>query len=83
MGGPARFLFVGAFACYLAAEGLTFMYFYPRNAIMFTNELDVAAAKSAWQQWSSMNWVRTLVVAIGICCTAFGLHRVYVQGGVN
>ena len=57
---------------------MTFGYFYPRNDIMFTeNPLNVERARAAWQGWSSMNWVRTLIVGAGVACTSLALDAVY------
>jgi hypothetical protein len=81
-GKKVRTMLIAAFALYVIAEGLTFGYFYPRNAIMFEKPIDVAAVKNAWQEWDSMNWVRSLLVAAGIACSAMGLHRIYTTGKV-
>jgi hypothetical protein len=76
-GKRVRTMLIVALALYVVAEGMTFGYFYPRNAIMFEKPIDVAAVKTAWQEWDSMNWVRSLLIAAGIACTAMGLHRIY------
>jgi hypothetical protein len=78
----ARALLITAFILYVIAEGMTFGYFYPRNAIMFEKPLDVAAVKAAWQEWDSMNWVRSLLIATGVGCTVMALHRIYSAGKV-
>ncbi|QHJ06923.1 anthrone oxygenase family protein [Hymenobacter busanensis] len=77
-GKQTRNLLLLALLCYVVAEGMTFNYFYPRNAILFESELaDRATLQRVWQEWSTMNWVRTLAVASGVVCTALGLHRTY------
>jgi uncharacterized membrane protein len=77
-GKPTRHYLLGAFLLYCLAEGLTFMYFYPRNAIMFESATaDQAVLRDVWQQWSTTNWLRTLVVAAGVVCSAMALHRSY------
>ena len=73
-------LYLGAaLLMYLLAEGLTFGYFYPRNDIMFrTAQLtDIDLLKKTWSEWNSMNWVRTLVLLLGIICSCLSLHKIY------
>ena len=49
-----RLLLGAAFLCYFMAEGLTFLYFYPRNDIMFKAEVtDLEKIKAAWLQWKN------------------------------
>jgi len=54
-----------ALLCAVASEALTFAYFYPRNAIMFTDTLDMNAEnlKAVWSQWTTMNWCRSAIIA--------------------
>jgi hypothetical protein len=69
---------VAAFLLYIIGEAMTFEYFYPRNDIMFKSDLaDVEHLKNTWQEWRSMNWVRSLVIAAGVVCSALALHRSY------
>ena len=68
-----------AFVMYLFAEGLTFGYFYPRNDIMFkTAQLtDINLLKKTWSEWNTMNWVRTLVLLVGLFFSFLSLHKFY------
>ncbi len=52
----------------LTSDAFTFAYFYPRNEIMLHTPLDtnLDAIKTAWSQWSSMNWLRSAVVAVNL-----------------
>lgn len=77
--GQVRLLLGIALVMYLVAEGMTFMYFYPRNDIMFKTAAltDTALLKKTWSQWNSMNWVRTAVLVIGLCCSATALDKYY------
>jgi hypothetical protein len=73
-------LYLGiALLMYLIGEGMTFGYFYPRNAILFKDASlsDTALLQKTWSEWNSMNWVRSLVLVIGICCSFRALHLVY------
>jgi hypothetical protein len=61
------------------ADVMTFTYFYPRNAILFESPLveNLQQIKTAGAQWASMNWVRSLIVAAGLCFAFLGLHEIY------
>ena len=52
----------------VASDAFTFAYFYPRNEIMFNSSLDtnLDAIKTAWSQWSSMNWLRSGIGAVNL-----------------
>ena len=75
-------LFLGiAFACYLAADVFAFLYFHPRNDIIFNSEklADTETLKRLSSEWSSMNWARSLVVLIGVVCSFIGIDKIYFQ----
>ena len=74
-----RLYLIIACVMYMLAEGLTFMYFYPRNDIMFRNgDLnDVALLKRVWSEWSFMNWIRTGVLVVGIFFSFLSLHKIF------
>ena len=77
-GGTMRVALLTALLLYFAAEGMTFLYFYPRNDIMFgAVGADVETLQATWKQWSTMNWVRTLLIVAGVVCSAIGLHSSY------
>lgn len=78
-----RWFFIAAFLLYVIGEGMTFLYFYPRNDIMFTSPLsDAEKLRITWEQWRGMNWVRTLVIAAGFVCSATALHYTYMVSKV-
>ncbi len=68
-----------ALAMYVAVDVLTFTYFYPRNALMFTatplSQIDVL--RETWASWSGMNWVRSLILLAGVVLSCLSLHNVY------
>jgi hypothetical protein len=73
-------LYLGiALALYLLAEGMTFGYFYPRNDIMFRNAslTDVDLLRKTWSEWTTMNWVRSGILLIGIFFSFLSLHKLY------
>jgi len=76
-----RLLLGIAFACYFAADIFTFIYFHPRNDIMFASEklADTETLKRLASEWSSMNWVRSLIVLIGIVFSFLAIDKIYTQ----
>lgn len=73
-------LFLGmAFLCYFLADVFTFIYFHPRNDIMFVSEKmpDTETLKRLAAEWSSMNWVRSLIVFLGIVFSFLGIDKIY------
>jgi uncharacterized membrane protein len=71
-----RWLAVAALVAGVAADAMTFAYFYPRNDIMFVNPLDVGAATRAWSEWSAMNHVRSALVLTAVLLLLRTLSRV-------
>jgi hypothetical protein len=59
-----RSIAFGSLAMAILADVFTFGYFYPRNEIMFVAPIDVDAIKLAWEQWSTMNWLRSAIVTV-------------------
>ena len=72
-----------ALVCYLSAEAMTFMYFFPRNDIMFRDAplTDIALLKKTWWEWNSMNWVRTVILLAGVIFSILSLHKIYSFAG--
>jgi uncharacterized membrane protein len=50
----------------IGTDVITFAYFYPRNDILFKSPIatNLDAIKNAWEQWTTMNWYRSLMCAI-------------------
>lgn len=63
---------------YISAEAFTFLYFYPRNAILFeTAKLtDIDLLRKTWSQWNTMNWFRSLLILIGLICSFVSLYKI-------
>lgn len=72
-------MFLGvALVLYVLGDVMTFAYFFPRNDILFINHLtDTETLRETWTEWKTMNWVRSLVVLVGIVCSLMALHRSY------
>lgn len=77
---PAARLYLGAaFLMQLAADVMTFAYFYPRNKILFSTAslTDVETLKQVWSEWNTMNWVRSAIVLAGVVFSIVALHKIY------
>lgn len=77
-GRKARLYFGLAFVIAVLTDVLTFAYFYPRNDILFRAaqpSADVLA--KICSEWSTMNWVRSLILAVGVVCSMKGLDAHY------
>lgn len=61
-----RYIALSSFVVALLIDAFTFGYFYPRNEIMFVAPLDETSIRTAWEQWSTMNWVRTLFCVVNV-----------------
>ena len=68
-----------ALVLYVLVDVMTFAYFYPRNDIMFRTAslTDVETLQKTWSEWNAMNWVRSLMLLIGIGFSCVSLHRIY------
>lgn len=78
-----RLYLIVALLMYLLAEGLTFGYFYPRNAVLFKTAplSDTALLKKTWSAWSTMNWVRSGVLVVGIIFSCLSLYKLILLRG--
>ena len=75
----ARFALAAAFLLYVLGDVLTFAYFYPRNEILF-NAVPIATTevlRKVWHEWDAMNWVRSLILLVGILFSFSGLNSIY------
>ena len=74
-----RVFLVIAFIMYILGDVFTFAYFYPRNDIMFkaVQLKDVEKLKNTWNEWKNMNWIRSLILLIGIIFSFLSLHKIY------
>jgi len=73
---PRVRLFCGlALVMAVGMDALTFGYFYPRNAVMFSSPLtDLGAIRLAHAQWTAMNWVRSAGVAVNLTLAFAALY---------
>lgn len=77
-GKRARLLFGLAFLMAVLAEALTFIYFFPRNHILFSGAGENAELLArVLSEWSRMNWVRNLMLAAGLAGSMTALDALY------
>lgn len=75
--GPKIRLLTGAgLLLTIAADAMTFGYFYPRNELMFGGTASVEALQLAQAQWASMNWVRSGIVFLNLAVSFSALISV-------
>jgi hypothetical protein len=78
-----RFYFAASLACYAAILILTLAYFIPRNLILFTWSIPdhLEQIRIALNQWSAMNWLRSLLGLAGVLFSFKGLNTYYATPG--
>src|SRR5437763_11543112 len=74
-----RMCLAAALVLYVLTDVMTFAYFYPRNEIMFRTAslTDVETLRKTWAEWNAMNWVRSLMMLIGLGLSCVSLHKIY------
>lgn len=73
-------LFLGiALLCYISGDIFAFTYFHPRNDLMYLSEpiLDTKTLQKIAAEWSSMNWVRSFVLFVGVVCSFLAIDKIY------
>lgn len=62
---PARWWFAGALVVLILSDSITYAFHYPRNRILFINELstDTSMLQRTAQEWARGNLVRILLIA--------------------
>jgi hypothetical protein len=77
-GKKVRIYFGLALVLAVMTDVLTFSYFYPRNDILFrAAALNADVLTKTWSEWTSMNWVRSIILAFGLVCSMKGLDAIY------
>jgi hypothetical protein len=63
-----RYILAAALLCAILTDVFTFAYFYPRLAIIFSGPVEghTDVIRTAWSEWSTMNWPRSVGVAINL-----------------
>jgi hypothetical protein len=61
-----RYLALGSLAVAVLIDVFTFGYFYPRNEILFVAPINNDVVRLAWEQWSTMNWLRSAMGVVNV-----------------
>lgn len=75
-------LFLGiAFVIAVLGDVLTFLYFYPRNDMLMKLPIHGNTERfiTILKQWRFMNWIRTILILIGLAFSFLGLNEIYKQ----
>jgi len=79
-GRKVRLYFGLAFLLAVLTDALTFAYFYPRNEILFrAAQSNADVFTKICSEWSTMNWVRSIILAFGLVFSMKGLDAYYVK----
>ena len=71
------FLGIGLF-CVVTADIMAFTYFHPRTDMMFSDPIpNVETLKRLSSEWSTMNWVRSTILLIGLIFSFLAMDRIY------
>lgn len=73
-------LFLGiALLCYISGDIFAFTYFHPRNDLMYLSEpiLDTKTLQKIAAEWSSMNWLRSFILFVGVVCSFLAIDKIY------
>jgi len=72
-------LFLGiALLCFIFGDIMAFTYFHPRTDVMFSNPTpDVETLKRLSSEWSTMNWVRSFILLIGLIFSFSAVDSIY------
>jgi uncharacterized membrane protein len=75
--GSIRNYFIISFLLYAVIAVLTFLYFVPRDKILFTEPIEghVEHITTALTQWKSMNWLRTVLGLAGVLFSVKAVDR--------
>ena len=74
-----RYSLGAAFLLYVLADMFTFAYFYPRNDLLWKDAplTDINLLTKTVSEWRSMNWVRSLIILVGLALSFLSLHKIY------
>ena len=73
-------LFLGiALLSYISGDIFAFTYFHPRNDIMYLSQPipNAETLQRISSEWGSMNWVRSLVLFIGVVFSFLAIDKIY------
>ena len=74
-----RTYFIISFLLYAVIASLTFVYFVPRDRIIFTMPIEghIEQIKTALSEWKNMNWLRTIIGLTGVMFSVKAIDTFY------
>lgn len=73
-----RLLLGIALLCSITGDLLAFTYFHPRTDVIFSDPIpDSETLKRLASEWSSMNWVRSMILLTGVVFSFLAVDRIY------
>lgn len=73
-----RLLLGIALLCYTTSDILAFTYFHPRTDVIFGDPTpDLETLKRLSSEWSTMNWVRSFILLVGLVFSFSAVDRIY------
>lgn len=78
-GKSVRLLLVLTLLCYISGDIFAFTYFHPRNDIMYLSQPipDNETLSRIATEWSSMNWLRSIILLIGVIFSFLAIDKIY------
>ena len=73
-------IFLGiALLCYISGDIFAFTYFHPRSEIIYVSQPipDAETLTKLSEEWSSMNWVRSFILFVGVVCSFLAIDKIY------
>lgn len=70
---------ISALVLILIIDLLTFIYFFPRNDIMFdlNSTADIQTLTRVWNEWVIMNWIRSLITLGIVTLYCLSLNKLF------
>jgi len=77
--GRTRSFLLVAFLLAVLGDVVTFTYFYPRNDLLMNLPVQGNTDRfiTILKQWRTMNWIRTIIILIGLAFSFLGLNDIY------
>lgn len=79
--GKTRLFLAIAFLLAVLGDVVTFAYFYPRNDLLMNLPIhgNTERFMTILKQWRFMNWIRTIIILIGLLFSYLGLNEIYTK----
>lgn len=79
-----RLFLLVSLLCSISADIMAFTYFHPRTELMFSEPLlNAETLKRLSSEWSTMNWVRSTILLVGLVFSCLSVNKIYETKRVN